>query len=241
MSLPRFYLPELTATCELSKADSFHASNVLRLASGAAVEVFDGQGNFAPAEITQISKRATVLELGELQSDASKDKLDLHMIVALPKGDRQKVMIDGLTQLGVSSVIPLICERQVAQAGEKSLERLRRGVIESCKQCGRNHLMEIQSARRIDELVADSKNATCSFAHPYALSGGSPLHISQLSMQPNSEAIVLIGPEGGLSDEECMRLRSEGWQNVSLGPHILRIEMAAISSASQLLGQVFAS
>lgn len=241
MSLPRFYMAELTSTCELSKADSIHASNVLRLSIGSAVEVFDGQGNFARAEITQSNKRATLLELGEIQHDASQSKLDLHMIVALPKGDRQKVLIDGLTQLGVSSVIPLICERQVAQATEKSLERLRRGVIESCKQCGRNHLMRIQSAKRIDELIADSKTATCCFAHPYALSGEPPSPVSQLTMQPSSEAFVLVGPEGGLSDDECERLLAAGWQNVSLGPHILRIEMAAISSASQCLGQIFSS
>ncbi|MEM7560567.1 MAG: RsmE family RNA methyltransferase [Planctomycetota bacterium] len=241
MSLPRFYLPELTPYCELSKADSIHASNVLRLSVGEAVEVFDGMGNFARAEITQSGKRATLLELDEIQRDASQSKLDLHMVVALPKGDRQKVLIDGLTQLGVSSVIPLICERQVAQAAEKSLERLRRGVIESCKQCGRNHLMEIQSAKKIDELIADSQTATCCFAHPYALSAGSPLPISEFTMKLSSEALVLVGPEGGLSDDECERLLDAGWQNVSLGPHILRIEMAAISSASQLLGQVFSS
>lgn len=241
MSIPRFYLPELTPTCELSKADSVHASNVLRLSVGDAVEVFDGHGGFARAEITQSNKRATLLELGEIQSDASQSRFDLHVIVALPKGDRQKMLIDGLTQLGVSSVIPLICERQVAQATEKSLERLRRGVIESCKQCGRNRLMEIQSAKKIYELVDDSKTATCYFAHPYTLPGGSPVPISQLSIQPNSEAFVLIGPEGGLSEDECEQLHAAGWQNVSLGPHILRIEMAAISSASQCLGQVISS
>ena len=92
---------------------------------------------------------------------------DLTLGVALPKGDRQKWLVEKAVELGVTRIVPLRTRRGVAQPVEQALVRLRRAVIEASKQCGRNRLLQIDQPRAWPDFVADAADAPCRLlAHP---------------------------------------------------------------------------
>ncbi len=235
LSTPRFLVETLPATgnVTLNEAEARHASNVLRLRAGDTVELFDGQGAEAEALIEQIGKRNLTIAI-QRRTDVDRELANgIELIVALPKGDRQKTLIDALVQLGVAKLTPLECQRGVAQPSENALQRLERGVIEASKQCGRNRLMEIHQPQSVDEVARTQltpKPSLRLFAHPYGESH--TLSSPALSASDLVQAQVVIGPEGGFSDEECDGFRRHGWQQLSLGRRILRIEVAAMKVAA---------
>jgi 16S rRNA (uracil1498-N3)-methyltransferase len=234
MSLPRFYQPLLpiTGSIELEESEARHASQVLRLSVGSDIVVFDGQGGEALARLSQVTKRSTVAEIIR-RTDTSRE-LDkpLELYVALPKGDRQKTLIDGLVQFGTTHLIPLTTQRSVAQPTGNALERLHRSVVESSKQCGRNQLLRVASPRTIEDLASSiSVSQTLSLvAHPY----GQPQTLQQVAhvSEACNSARVVVGPEGGLTEEEVFQLSVGGWTTVTLGPRLLRIEYAALQVAA---------
>ena len=183
----------------------------------------------------------------------SRDEVDrelpvlLVLGVALPKGDRQKWLVEKAVELGVGRLVPLVTARSVARPTEQALERLRRTVIEASKQCGRNRLMEIASPQDWTEFVgtADSDSFRL-FAHP---GGPSATAVSAARAFPWSEstaetavahgehvAVLGVGPEGGFTDEEVAVATEAGWQQVDLGPRILRVETAALALAAIVAG-----
>ena len=150
----------------------------------------------------------------------------LTLAVALPKGDRQKWLIEKLTELGVTRLIPLRTVRGVAAPTAAAIERLRRGVIEACKQCGRCQLLQIAEASTLESLGTQQPTAQRLLADP----GGLPLAAAVAST--GSDLLAAIGPEGGFTVEEIATAEAAGFKRVSLGPHILRIETAAIAMAA---------
>jgi 16S rRNA (uracil1498-N3)-methyltransferase len=149
--------------------------------------------------------------------------------VSLPKGDRQKWLVEKLTELGATELVPLVTERGVAQPTDHALDRLERSVIEAAKQCGRNRLMRIAEPHPWGDWVASGAGASKSrrlVAHPM----GRPLaEIELTSPQPT---MLAIGPEGGLAEAEIVAAEGAGWETVELGPRILRVETAAVALAA---------
>jgi 16S rRNA (uracil1498-N3)-methyltransferase len=143
-------------------------------------------------------------------------------------------LVEKLTELGATTLVPLVTEHGVAQPSDAALERLRRAVIEASKQCGRNRLMTIHEPQRWHEWISASSLAgepRCLeplrlIAHP----GGKP--IDEYSSRFGSPVQLTIGPEGGFSELELAAATAAGWQSVDLGPRILRVETAAIALAA---------
>ena len=246
MAWPRFFVEHLPASgiVELDEDESRHASGVLRMSVDDVCLAFDGNGGEARCTVARVSKRSVELNIVErLDTDLELSK-KVHFAVALPKGDRQKTLIDFMVQLGVHSFQPLITKRGVAQPVDAALVRLRRSVLESSKQCGRNRLMQVLEPVDLGQLVkpvADAASADHEknhirvlklFAHPY----GDVKPLNQLHSEAKSAAdvTVLIGPEGGFTDDEADSLCAAGWIATSLGPRILRVEVAATHVASWL-------
>ncbi|MCX7404760.1 MAG: RNA methyltransferase RsmE [Planctomycetaceae bacterium] len=205
-----------------------HLTRVLRAKIGDAVRLFNGRGSEWPAQVVQIGRDTVSLEIGAACVDRPSDSRLLTVAAALPKGDRQKWMVEKLTELGVGRLIPLATTRGVAEATAGAQARLERGVIEACKQCGRNTLMEVAAGHTLDQLLAAIPAGTYGLiAHP----GGSPLNTGAL--RAATAVLALVGPEGGFTDDELVAADRSGLVRVSLGPHILRVETAAISLAAQ--------
>ena len=232
MSLPRFLVNSLPAggLVELDESESRHASKVLRLGVGEHVSLFADGGAEAQGTIVTVGKRIVTVEVLH-RTDTNRELLhSIEMWVALPKGDRQKTLVDGLVQLGVARLIPLIAARGVAQPSGTAISRLQRVVVESSKQCGRNQLMEIGEPRSLDALEPCGVPSASLFAHPYG-SGNALSHFDSVAV-PGGSARVAIGPEGGFTDQEVEQLRDANWSQVSLGARVLRVEMAALMVAA---------
>jgi 16S rRNA (uracil1498-N3)-methyltransferase len=225
----RFFVerPVAGSSVTLSGDEVRHLATVMRAAPGDQVTLFDGSGAEFVARIVSISKNAAELEIVETRAISRELTFELTLAVALPKGDRQKWLVEKLTELGVTRLAPLITERGVAQPTDSALVRLRRGVVEASKQCGRNRLMEIAEPAKAEDFFASADGGAIRLiADP---SGESLSRGTESHAQP---CIAAIGPEGGFSPAEIAAARASGWQCVSLGSRILRIETAAIALAA---------
>ena len=230
----RFYLthPPRDRQAVLEGDEARHLARVLRAAVGDSVTLFDGTGNAWEARVATLGRDRVALDLVIDLPAAPAPAVPVTIAVALPKGDRQKWMVEKLTELGVARLVPLVTSRGVAEATDSARGRLERGVIEACKQCGRDTLMAIGAAESILSLVGGLPAGTRGLV---ADPGGSPLESALSgSGDATTAVVVLVGPEGGFTPEEIATAEGAGCVRESLGPHILRIETAAIAAAARL-------
>ena len=215
----------------LTGDEARHLSRVLRGQPGDEIVVFAGTGVEWPARIVRVARDEVELELANPSTDPARPGPRLTLAVALPKGERQKWLVEKLTELGVDRLVPLVTTRGVAEATEAARGRLERGVIEACKQCGRNRLLEIAVPHTIAELLAAVAAGLAIVADPHA----PPLDAATVRAG-GRDIVGLIGPEGGFTDAEIAAAEHAGAIRVGLGPHILRVETAAIALAARLAG-----
>ncbi len=217
-------------SAQLTGAEAHHLIHVMRASVGERIVVFDGSGAEFSAEVTNLGRSTVELRVLAREEVNRELPFDLTLGVALPKGDRQRWLVEKATELGVTRLVPLETARGVAQPNSRTLDRLRRTVIEASKQCGRNRLMDIGTPQRIDEYVA----------HPPATAGRLIADPSGAVALPKREtaapSYLAIGPEGGFTPQELSEALDKGWQAVHLGPRILRIETAALLVAAQVIG-----
>lgn len=219
--------PLLSRQTRLEGSEAQHAVKVMRVKVRDEIVLFDGSGSEFVGQVMAITSRGLVeidsLERREVNRELARD---VTLAVALPKGDRQQWLVEKLTELGVTRLVPIICRRSVAQPVESALARLQRWVIEASKQCGRNRLMEIAPPAAWTNYLAQPSVALRVIAHP------GPYQAAELFTTAAAEIIAAVGPEGGWTDEEVDAALAAGWQGMSLGPRILRVETAAIALAS---------
>ena len=228
----RFFLatPPQGTSAHLEGDEARHLARVLRAQVGDAVTLFDGRGQAWEARVAGIGRDRVTLDLGDKLPALPPPAVAVTLAVALPKGDRQKWMVEKLTELGASKLVPLVTTRGVAEATESARSRLERGVIEACKQCGRDTLMEIGAASSIAELLTAAPAGTRKLlADPH---GRPPEAV--LAAGPTATVLVLVGPEGGFTPEEVAAAEAAGCDRVTFGHHILRVETAAIAAAARL-------
>jgi 16S rRNA (uracil1498-N3)-methyltransferase len=219
----------------LDGPEAHHLLHVMRATVGDAVTLFDNSGVEFSAVIDNLGRTTVDLRIIErLEIDR-----ELHFLltvgVALPKGDRQKWLVEKLTELGVTTLVPLATTRGVAQPTDSALKKLERSVIEASKQCGRNRLMQIVESQAWNQwisapiaggaqhVVVGPPESRRLLAHP----GGAPL--SNLNYSAPLPTYLAIGPEGGLTDAEVTAAECAGWQTVNLGRRILRVETAVVA------------
>ena len=228
----RFFLvqPPAAGRAVLVGDEARHLARVLRARVGDAVTVFAGNGVEWPARVTAIGRDEVAVEVGPPRADPPAAGPPLTLAVALPKGERQKWLVEKLTELGVARLVPLVTERGVAEATPATAARLLRTVIEACKQCGRNTLLDIgRPATPADLLATLPAAAQAILADPH----GDPLEPDD--GRPASALVAFVGPEGGFTDDERAAAIAAGCRPVSLGRHVLRVETAAIAVAARLV------
>ena len=227
MALATFYtpdLPEQATDIELSKEESQHAVRVRRLVNQAPVRVFDGLGRVGFGKLLVLERAQARVQIDSLERiDAAKP---LCVASALPKGDRQRVMIDALCQLGVSHFVPLECERSIVKYQDKMALKWRRYAIEACKQSQNPFLIQCAEPLSIATLLELHQDC-------YYLDQAGP-SMSSIEFSKESQTTLIVGPEGGFSDLEINALQSKAKGRINLGPHILRTELAAVVAAGLL-------
>ena len=220
----RFYInwPLVPGPVELTGPEARHLATVCRLRPGDALCLFNGDGHEYPARVVDNAKKTVRLEV--LGVSTPQRELDFSLAVAapLPKGDRAQFLVEKLTELGVTSFVPLLCQRSVIHPREGKMDKLERYVIEASKQCGRNVLMRIEAPVDWPTYCRSAGPEEVNIvAHP---SG----HAALENVRPTQNTRLAVGPEGGFTDEEITLAASSHWSVVGLGPRILRIETAAV-------------
>jgi 16S rRNA (uracil1498-N3)-methyltransferase len=229
--MERAYAPEGPSQGEilLDKDEAHHLTRVRRVPVGAQIVAFDGQGSAWVCRLTDAGKsHATLRTEQQIAEGGERNGPELCLAAAVPKGDRFDWIVEKATELGVDRLIPLTCERSVVEPRATKLDRLRRAVVEACKQCGRNRLMEIDDLMPLDTLLASlGPNDLGLFADQGGVAAATCFDAANLP----ARVIVGIGPEGGWTERERTSARNAGWRSIGLGPHILRIETAALAAA----------
>jgi 16S rRNA (uracil1498-N3)-methyltransferase len=217
----------------LSGSEAHHLLHVLRAAPGMAVVLFDGTGCEFDAEVTSCGRSTVELAILNRREVDRELPFTLTLGVPLPKGDRQRWIVEKAVELGVTRLVSLVTERSMATGEKHAGEKLGRYVIEASKQCGRNRLMEIAEPHDWAawlRLSADAEAPTRRWvAHP----SGRPLTNDALAV--GGPAFIAVGPEGGLTDMESAAAEAAGWDLIVLGPRILRIETAALALVATLV------
>jgi len=211
---------------ELQGTEAQHALKVMRCRVGDQVTLFDNSGAEFVGQISTIDRSSVRLRVLERRAVDRELARGLTIGAALPKGDRQRWLVEKAVELGVAELVPLVTERGVAQPRDKALERLRRAVVEASKQCGRNRLMRIADPMSVAEFSASVPPANCKL---FATPDGQPW---STAVGRERAVAACIGPEGGFTETERDRAVEDGWTPISLGRRILRIETAAAAIAA---------
>ncbi len=241
--------PEDAPSITLSGGEAHHLIHVMRATAGDCVVLFDGSGAEFPSRIERVGRAEVELAVVGRREISRELPRRVTLAVSLPKGERQRWLVEKTVELGVAELVPLTTLRSVAQPVEQALQRLRRAVIEASKQCGRNRLMQvaepidwpdfIQATRAEPQrLLAHPGRVRVArkpdYAHPMRETRGktSRTNASRRFPEPADRVLVAIGPEGGLAPEEVAIAEAAGWRLADLGPRILRTETAALLMAA---------
>ena len=217
-------------------SDGFgHLIRVLRFKEGDKFVVFDGLGHEFNAVLTQVNKQAVALCLNSIEKNIE-SPLEIELGQGISRGDKMEFTVQKAVELGVTSITPLTSRRCSIKLDEKreekKVEQWQKIAISACEQCGRNYVPRIC---KITDL-----NKWCAEKNPDVLSLTlDPKAQKKLKDLNNPKKIrLLIGPEGGLSEDEIENARLLGFEGISLGPRILRTETAALTTLS-ILGSLF--
>jgi 16S rRNA (uracil1498-N3)-methyltransferase len=226
-SLPRLYVDQILAegaNLLLEGSQAHYLANVLRLAPGAQVKLFDDRTGEWLGEITEAGRKRVGLRLVAHLREREPVP-DLWLLFAPIKRGRIDWLAEKASELGVARLVPVLTHRTIVE--RVNIERLLAHMIEAAEQCERNALPQIAEPERLDRLLAAwPADRALLFADEQ---GGEPL-ASAASAGP---AAILIGPEGGFTDDERLAIRGvKQARAVSLGPRILRADTAAIAAVS---------
>lgn len=229
--MDRFYHPDLTSpSFALLEGEAHHLARVLRKSKGDRIELFDGEGNSAPARVADVSKRSVQVELSGPVHSEPPIVLPTRVACAVPKGERFRWLVEKLTEIGTDELQLLFTERSVVEPGEARREKLEQHVLAACKQCGRNRAMKILPPSEweifLREItgpwfIADRGGAN---ARTYQSGDGAAL----------SSYTIAVGPEGGWTEGERQAAVAAQGQRVAFGRHILRVETAALIGGAWL-------
>jgi 16S rRNA (uracil1498-N3)-methyltransferase len=229
----RFFCPDSPreGRQHLGPDEAHHLSRVSRLGKGAIVEVFDGKGLATRSEVVAIDRERVELEILSVLPRRL-PPLRLTLATAVPKGERFDWLVEKATELGVERLIPITSARSVVEPSEAKLWRLRRSIVEACKQCRRDCLMILDPPADWASLVeATLAPTSCRLlADP---EGRKPP--SWPAIKRGQGLTLAVGPEGGFEPAERELAIRAGWSVVCLGVNILRIETAAIAGSAALL------
>ncbi len=238
MRLIRVYCSQPLSTGSeviLTPQTSHHLLQVLRLKSGAKLNVFDGRGNEFSAELMLEPKGQARVLIAEKQASLSESPLHIHLIQGISRGEKMDYTLQKAVELGVSEITPLFtafCEVKLnPERLEKRLEHWRMIMMNACEQCGRSYLPRLNAPAYFKAWIGgkgDSGDLLRLILTPTASQ-----RLLNFDVNPTRVTLV-IGPEGGFSEEELIIAQQQGFIGWRLGPRILRTETAGLAAISAL-------
>jgi 16S rRNA (uracil1498-N3)-methyltransferase len=228
-SLPRLFVRQTLSEGVAIALDANQANylgNVLRLGVGAELLIFDGLSGEWMAHIADAGKKRMTLEV-DRQTRESESIPDVWLAFAPVKRTKTDWLVEKATELGVARLIPVMTQRTVAE--RVRLDRLESIAIEAAEQCGRTRVPQIVEPTSLKRLIEELDPARHLY---FADEGGGEPVASTFAEGP---ALILVGPEGGFSEEDIQFLRGIWASAISLGPRILRAETAALAALASFM------
>jgi 16S rRNA (uracil1498-N3)-methyltransferase len=229
MARRRFFVPEVRrGAAEITGQDAEHLVRVLRAEAGQVYEISDNHDVYL-AQVQTARKSAVSFQILEKLS-LPPATVRVSLLAALIKFDRFEWLVEKATELGVATIQPFEAsrtERGLAQASVKRLARWEKIAVEASQQARRVHLPRIEAT--IDFAEALRTDASVRLSLDEARDAPPILGLLPEERKASDDVALLLGPEGGWTDEERQRAVAAGWMPCSLGATILRAETAAIA------------
>lgn len=232
--MPRFYIETdlaVETTVELTETVFHHWVKVLRAQVGEKATLFNGQGGEFEAELTEVAKKSASVKINQFNPSNRTPKFKALLGQVMSKGDRMDYVIQKAVELGVSEIQLLTSERCEMRLkydrDQKKLDHWQGVAIAACEQCGLNILPKILPPIALDKWLTTELPATKLVLAP------NKDEVDVLS-QATPDLALLIGPEGGLSEDEISSANTQGFQNWCIGERVLRTETAPVVALSIL-------
>ncbi|PYM18501.1 MAG: 16S rRNA (uracil(1498)-N(3))-methyltransferase [Candidatus Rokuibacteriota bacterium] len=226
----RFTLPPervVDGRVTFDAGESRHLARVLRLRPGDTVVATDGAGRDYTVRLDTVGEAATGTVLAA-ERGTPESPLAITLVQGVPKGDKMEAIVRAATELGVARVRPALCERTIVRLEpgrwRERARRWQRVAREAAKQCGRAVIPEVEAPRPLVEWLAAKDPVDLALC--FWEGGGVPLAQALGDMRAARSALLVVGPEGGLSPAEVDAARTHALTVTSLGPRILRTETA---------------
>ena len=212
----------------LDERSSHHLARVLRVKADDAVTVFNGDGYNYHSRVSAVTKTNVTVDLLSKEDPCNESPLSTHLGLAVSKGERLECAIKKDTELGVSSITPILSQRVDVRLSperwQKKQDHWQQIVISACEQSGRAVVPEVHPPQPLGSWVEITEADQKFCLHP-GLNNALPT-------TPPSHVALLVGPEGGLSDDEVALASNYGFLGLNLGPRILRTETAPLVALS---------
>lgn len=228
-STPRLYIPDAAggASYALTAAQNHHLRHVLRLADGARLKVFDGEGTEFHASLAA-RRRHLRVAVGEAFRHEASPRLAITLVAAISRATRMEWTLEKATEIGVTNICPVRGERGKVRLPrdriEKRLAHWRTVMVAAAAQCGRARLPSLAAPRRLDAALGAIRAE-----RRIALLPGADTPLPCLPA-PHASLALLVGPESGFTAAELDRISATGWQPARLGPRTLRTETAGAAA-----------
>jgi len=232
MRIPRLYIQQPLssgADITISGQTAHHVSRVLRLQAGAGVKVFNGDGHDFDAVLMEAGRTRIRLQIGACLPSVSESTLNITLAQGIARSDRMDLIVQKSVELGVSTIQPLWMQRC---QGHSSTERMEKrikhwqGIITAaCEQCGRSRIPALDAPASYGNWISrqdtDALRLMLQPGSTDILRDFEPVH---------GNIIILVGPEGGMSQDEQLLATHAGFKGIRLGQRILRTETAALTA-----------
>jgi len=200
---------------------------------GASLRVFDGNGSEFQAEILRVDGDAVTIQVAAQTQPAPESPLRITLVQGVSRSERMDWTLQKATELGVAAIAPVLTARSVVRLDAKQTEKKQahwRGiVIGACEQCGRSRIPTVTPAMSLRDYFTNVRKDGMRLV----LTPSAPGSLAGIASLP-SKVDLLIGPEGGLEDDELVAAQKAGFMPVRLGPRVLRTETAAVVALSVL-------
>lgn len=235
--MPRFFVESLASDpIVIEGGDARHIALSLRMKQGEELILCDGKGTEAVCAVASLCPESVVLDVKERRASETEPKTRVTLYQALPKADKMEYIVQKAVELGVYRIVPVLTSRCISRPDEKTAakkrERLCKIAAEAAKQSGRGIIPEVDGVLTFKNAVKEMSTAGLPiffFEH-----ASLPLR-KYMEKYTGGDIAVMVGAEGGFSDEEAAFAEENGLLSASLGPRILRCETAPVAALAAIM------
>lgn len=230
-----FYVPRTQFNGDIATIDGsehHHLRNVLRLRIGETIRIIDGEGSIYSTSIIKTNSELTDARVIKQQFQ-EKVYPSITLFQALPKHDKMELILQKTTELGVNQIVPIITERSLQIPSKNKIERWQRIILSATKQCGRTWLPELHESQTLRDCSKSIHTYECALIL-WEKESGQHLQSGLRTKTEVKSIALIVGPEGGFTDNEVKDTIEMGCTPVNIGSKILRTETAAIAGMAMI-------